>query len=154
MNVAYPEVQFDRVVVIAVGARLEAELADRPIARDVAAHLTEAFDAAVAGPPGTVVVGVCTDLWYLNQEALRGQPLLSLGPPAANAATAWLADKLPSVAAEQGQWMVQMRDGAAAAWGNRPGATARAARVFLESHADAFVEQAIHLLARAAHKPR
>lgn len=142
------DVHPDRLVLVVVGARLEAELRDRPIAHDLARRLGDLFDSAVAGPPGTVLVTPVTDLWYLNQEPLRGQPVVSVGPPEHNALTAWLADKLPSVAAVDGEWVVQMRDGAAACWGARSAATARAARVLLDDWADDFVDQAVRVLSR------
>lgn len=137
-----------RLVLVVVGARLEAEVEDRPIAHDVARRMGDLFDAAVAGPPGTVLVTPVTDLWYMHQESLRSLPVVSIGPPEHNALTAWLADKLPSVAAAEGQWVVQMRDGAAACWGTRRAGTARAARILLDDWADDFVDQAVRALSR------
>ena len=84
-----------------------------------------------------------TDLWYLNQDALRAQPTICIGHPEVNALGAYLADKLPSVYTVDDQILVQMDpellDLVVSCWGQSPRDTARAVAAFLDSHADRFL---------------
>jgi len=89
---------------------------------------------------------VCSDLWYLNNEALRSRPTVSVGGPDVNALTAYLADKLPSVLAVEDEYLVQMDpelvDVAACCWGAEAGATLAAVDGFAERYLDEFLDAA------------
>lgn len=110
------------LVLIVVGAHPTAELYDRGLAYrlreaivgrlarvGVAAAPTEVSGAgqAAAGPIAQRVL-VLSDLWYLNHDQLRSIPTISVGGPGVNALTAHWGDKLPSVLAVDGSWVVQM----------------------------------------------
>ncbi len=118
-------------ILIVVGAHLSAEVYDRPLAY----RLREAvLDALGSGGPDRVIV--CSDLWYLNRDQLRGLAAVSVGGPTVNAFTAYLGDKLPSVFVVDGRLMVQMDPGAplACCWGIDAESTAAAVEAFAERH--------------------
>lgn len=130
-----------QILPIVVGAHLVAEVEDRPIA----SALRGALESRLA-PGFPLAPVVMTDLWYLNTDALRGQPTISVGRPEVNALAAYLADKLPSVLAVDGRLIVQLdpelADPAASCWGVDASATAEAVHAFLERWAGVFLEAA------------
>ena len=89
------EYRAEQVIPIVVGAHPRAEIADRPwagrLARAMRAILRSRGFDAVDGPCPLVM----TDVWYLNDDALRTQPTIALGDPAVNAASAMLSNRLP-----------------------------------------------------------
>lgn len=64
---------------------------------------------------------VCSDLWYLNDDALRAQPTIAIGHPGVNALSAHLGDKLPTALVVDDRRLVQLDpeliDLAACCWG-------------------------------------
>lgn len=120
-------------VVIVTGAHLRAEEHDRPVAYLLRDRLA----------PSLRPVVVCSDLWYLNQRELRATPTVSVGGPAVNALTAYLASRLPSVLAVEGRWVVLMDADAdapqACCWGMDPAGTRAAAEAFIDRHLAEFV---------------
>jgi hypothetical protein len=128
--------------VIVVGAHLVAELYDRPIAY----RLQRAFEKRLielGGQAGMGTIVVCTDLWYLNQEALRVLPTVTIGGPNNNAATAFWAEKLPTVIAVDGVYVVQLDEGhgipVAACWGMEARTTLAAVEQFEKKWLDHFL---------------
>jgi hypothetical protein len=91
-------------VLIVVGAHLEAEVADRPLAYAVRERLLD--EAARIGAPELSAV-VCTDLWYLNNEDLFSRPCVVIGHPGVNAAAAYYARRLPAAFVVDGRMQVQ-----------------------------------------------
>lgn len=130
-------VDVDRVLPVVVGAHLQAELSDRASAYRAC--------AVMSGLLGSVLEPVvCTDVWYMNSDALRSRPTVSIGAPGINALGAHLADRLPSVFVIDDVLMVQLdletAPPAASCWGVDADATARAVEVFCERHVSAFLE--------------
>ena len=68
-----------RLVLLVVGAHLEAEVTDRALGY----RLREQILAWQAGAdcPQPLRPVVCTDLWYLNNQPLRQRPAISIGRP-------------------------------------------------------------------------
>jgi hypothetical protein len=131
----------DTPIPIVTGAHLAAEVGDRPWAY----WLRERVEAsALAARVGTAVV--CTDLWYLNHDELRGRPTLCVGGPSVNALSAYLASRLPSVLSVEGVWVVLMDVEAdtpqACCWGRDAAATGAAVQAFGERYLEAFLEAA------------
>lgn len=136
------------------GAHLKAEAADRPIAyrlrermvRWLAEHGSE-VQGGDKSPGAPVVVVVCSDLWYLNQDALRERPTVSVGGPSVNALSAYLGTRLPSALAVEGVMLVQADlefvDAVACCWGVDGAATLSAVDAFVERYLDAFMRAAI-----------
>lgn len=129
-------------LLIVAGAHLEAEIHDRPrayVLRDaLLAHLTQ---RGMPGDFGDVVV--CSDLWYLGRDELRGTPTVSIGAPGVNALTAYLASRLPSVLAVEGVMVVQMELfdlPMACCWGRDADATAAAVETFEQRYAEEFID--------------
>ena len=130
-------------VLIVCGAHPDAEREDRPRCYDLVAAIGRALDTASA--PAAVM----TDLWYLNHDALGATPAVCVGPPERNALSAYLADKLPSVFAEQGSHIVQLdteqHPPLALCWGAVVGGrdrTGDACDVFVTRHLHAFLAAA------------
>lgn len=129
---------------IVVGAHLRGELEDRPLAyglRDrIIAWQREHDDV----PPLHPVV--CTDLWYLNTEDLLERPAITIGEPAVNAATAFLASRLPTALVMEETLRVQLDleflDLRVCLWGADPAATASCLEVFGERYLDGFLTAA------------
>jgi hypothetical protein len=118
-------------ILIITGAHLSAEVYDRPLAY----RLRERLLAALGEADNPTRVVVCSDLWYLNRDQLRELPTVSIGGPRVNALTAYLGDKLPSVFAVDGQFVVQgdwERSPLACCWGIDAERTAAAVEVFAE----------------------
>lgn len=128
-------VDLGRTTLIVTGATLEAEAFDRPVAYAVRDALTRAV-------PATHTI-VCSDIWYLNTDAARSRPTISVGPPASNALAAYLADRVDVVFAVDGELSVQMDleglDLIASLWGVNHHATAKAAAVFETKYLPDFV---------------
>ena len=92
-------------------------------------------------------VVVCSDVWWLNNDAMRHLPTVCVGSPETNALTAYLADKLPSVFAIEGAIAVladlDFAEIRACCWGKGPGATASAVDAFVERYLDAFMRASL-----------
>lgn len=131
-------------LLIVVGADLRAELEDRPLAyrlREVALERLSPVDSS-DGPDARVLV--CTDLWHLNHAHLRARPTISLGGPDRNALTAFLGDRIPSVLAVEGAYVVQMDlelvQTQCCCWGQEGPGTEVAVQAFIERYMDRFLE--------------
>ncbi len=145
-----PENSPSPLLLIVTGAHLRAEVADRPLAYHLRAkalkRLAEGGDEAGAGDlDGRIVV--CSDIWYLNQDHLRGLPTIAIGHPDVNALTAHLVPRLPTAFVIDGRCSVQLdpelTDAVAACWGVDDAATARAVEAFIERYLEAFVERIV-----------
>lgn len=138
----------DRMIPIVVGAHPKAEHTDRPIAY----RLRELMNLWLANHaddlPDPFTPIVVTDVWYLNDAALRERPSVSVGGPNVNAFTAYLADKLPSAFTIDDVLTVQMdlamSDVLAACWGMSSPDTLRAVEAFSERYLDQFMEGAVN----------
>jgi hypothetical protein len=133
-----------RLILIVTGAHLLAEALDRPIAYTLRQRLLAWLEeAGEIPPPHSPRVLVCSDVWYLNNDHLRGRPTISIGGPGVNALTAFLADKLPSAFAIEGRLIVQadldFQEVVACCWGADQGSTAAAVDAFCERYLDAFM---------------
>lgn len=122
--------------IIVTGAHLHAEAHDRPWAYWLRDRLREAAGEQAA-------IFVCCDLWYLNNDELRGLPTVSVGGPEVNALSAYLASRLPSVVAVEGKWVVLMEpEGGppvACCWGKSAQETGAAVEAFAQRHLAAFL---------------
>jgi hypothetical protein len=138
---AEPTIDADRVIPVVVGATLESERFDRPIAARLATTLNRALGDEEA--PALV----CTDLWYLNDDRLRARPTVSVGRPDRNALSAYLGDKTPSAFVIDDVLMVQadpeMSEAVVCCWGVDARATAWAVDAFVEKYLDAFIGAAL-----------
>ncbi|HVU64505.1 MAG TPA: hypothetical protein VHC70_11055 [Phycisphaerales bacterium] len=142
----------DSLLLIVVGAHPRAEMTDRPIAyrlrERMASWLLDKFPEG--DPPLTPMV--LTDLWYLNDAALRRSPSVSIGSPGVNAFSAYLGDKLPSAFVVDDRLMVQMdldfSELVACCWGVDTETTGHAVDAFTDRYLEDFLEAATK--ARAA----
>lgn len=146
-------------LLIVVGAHLTAEAHDRPIAiglRDaIAGDLVRLRHADPDLP--TLRPIVCTDVWYLNNDELRARPTVSIGGPAHNALSAYLADRLPSAFAVDDLLLVQMDpefpELLVSCWGVNPEATAQAVDAFRARFLGSFLRAALQENSSSADQP-
>lgn len=131
------------MIVIVTGSHLSAEVYDRPLAYRVREAIVRRLRDDEGVEDGHLRVVVCSDVWYLNQDQLRGLPTISIGGPGVSALSAYLADRLPSVLAVDGLMIVQMdtSEGVAVAsvWGVDASATSAAVEAFEDRWLDVFL---------------
>lgn len=139
--------QFNGLVLIVVGADLRAEMSDRPLAYRLREAVLRWRDGVEDDAAAIIQPVVCTDLWYVNNAALMQRPTLSVGDPSMNAATAYLATKIPVAFVIQETLKVHLDpewiDLRACLWGVNVSATAAAVDLFAERYLDAFLEEVL-----------
>ncbi len=136
----------ERVLAVVVGAHLRAETEDRPLGYRLR-HRIRRWQAAARLPAQELPEAVvCTDLWYLNSAALMLRPTLCVGAPEINAASAYLANRLPMVLVIDGTLQVQLDlefvNLQACLWGTDRRATATAVDLFIDRYLDGFLRAA------------
>jgi hypothetical protein len=135
---AVRELDLATVIPIVVGAHIEAELNDRVIANRLRDRMVKVIAACADTDCGRLRPVVMTDLWYLNNQPLRLRPTIAIGRPEVNAATAYLARKVPTALVVEDAYRIQVDpefiDVHACLWGTSPAATATAAEVFEKRH--------------------
>ncbi|MHC4081145.1 MAG: hypothetical protein ACYS15_14465 [Planctomycetota bacterium] len=132
------------LLMIVVGAHLEAELADRPLGyrlqNDVVRWQQETPEADPLAPI------VCTDLWYLNARELMLRPTISVGRPEHNAVSAYLANRLPTALVIDRSLQVQLDPEfitlQACVWGVDEPATRSGVDLFVERYLESFLRSA------------
>lgn len=147
LSATLPPIDTDRLILIVTGAHLRAEASDRPLAYRLAEKLRPAIAKACDEDDQAPGVLVCSDIWWLNNDALRTRPTISIGAPDVNALTAYLADKLPFVYSIEGQLGVQMDldfvDPWATIWGVSERTTTQAVEAFEAKYLDHFAKGAL-----------
>lgn len=138
-----PEDLASGLLLIVVGSHLRAEVADRPLAyrlRERVGAWIEKF-AAEVDPP--VLPVVCSDIWYVNQEALQHRPTVSLGGPGVNALSAYFNDKLPTGVVRDERMVIQLdpeyTDLRVSIWGMDHDATVDALDYFVRDYMNAYL---------------
>ena len=139
------------VLPIVVGANLEAELMDRGVASELRDAIRTAQDRTV--PSGALQPVVLSDLWYLNDPPLRVQPTIAVGRPEINAATAFLAARIPTAFMVDGTFRVQLDPELvelnACLWGSDARSTAEAVACFIDRYLPDYL-RSVNLLSPAA----
>lgn len=142
----------DRSLLIVVGAHLRAEVFDRPVAYrlrdrirgwiDGRTRRGEWIDVAQSG----LDIMVCTDLWYLNNLDLMERPSIVIGAPGINAASAWLAGRIPAALTLDGSLQIhldiELTTLKSCVWGVNPSATHDALSLFERKYLDRFLLRA------------
>ena len=147
-----PELPYttEQLLPVVVGAHPRAELADRPWAGRLARGLRAGLRERGVDLGSGLIPLVMTDVWYLNDEALMQQPVIAIGDPGVNAASAYFATRLPAVYAVENACQVlldsELLETRVCLWGVNDASTAAAIEYFeqkwLEPYLDA-VEQII-----------
>jgi len=140
----------DQLILIVVGAHPRAEQSDRPVAYRLRERVLSWLDAQ---PEDELDFRrqplVLTDLWYLNDESLHLAPVIAIGEPEVNAATARLARHLPTAFIIEQAFRVQLDpeyiDLKACVWGDRPSATVSGVDLLVERYLDSFLRSAHEL---------
>jgi len=133
----------DTLLLIIVGAHLKAEANDRPTAYRLLDAVQKQLHQQTASTDWPITPMVCTDVWYLNSNALHGRPLISIGGPGVNAVSAYLYQKLPTALAVEDQLVVQldveMADLRCAIWGVDGGHSNSAVELFETKYLPEFI---------------
>ena len=141
------QIDSDALLLIVVGAHPRAEMTDRPVAYRLRDRMTAWLISKFPDDDPPLTPMVVTDLWYLNDNALRRCPSVSIGGPGVNAFSAYLGDKLPSAFVVDDRLMVQMdldlTDLIACCWGVDGPATGDAVEAFVNRYLDDFLEAAM-----------
>lgn len=136
------------MLLIVTGAHLRAEREDRPLAyrlRDAIVDWQHAQRSDGAMPVRRDVQ-VCSDLWYLNNAELHSLPVVAIGEPGVNAASAYFANRLPEALIIDQTLRVQLDqeliDLKVCIWGVDSAATASGVDVFMNRYLDEFLRAA------------
>jgi hypothetical protein len=141
----------DHCLLIVTGAHLQAERMDRPLAyRLQQAILTWQQQMQHDDPLAYQLEPlVCSDLWYLNNNDLHHLPVIAIGEPGLNAASAYFANRLPEAFIIDQTLRVQMDqeliDLKACIWGIDHASTESGVELFVDRYLDAFLRSAHEL---------
>jgi hypothetical protein len=133
----------EKALLIVTGSTLRAEQADRPLAY----KLKETIDELLEKLHPEYPVVVLSDLWYLNSEPLQKIPIISIGGPGVNAASAHLYKRLPNAFVIDNTLVIQMdmtfADYRASIWGTDHQLTVNALEIFVSR---GYMEQYLHAI--------
>lgn len=131
----------EQLILLVVGAHLDAERHDRPLASQLRDEITRVQKLLKPSRPAEVIT--CTDVWYLNDQSLLGQPVIAIGQPEQNAATAFLASRVPTALIIDDAYRIhldaELIELRACIWGTTPGSTRLAVDAFQKRYLEAFV---------------
>ena len=134
-------------LLIVVGAHLRAEQADRPLAYRLRRAIEQWLERHEERLNLSLDPIVCSDIWYINQEALQQRPTISLGGPGVNALTAFFASKLPAAMGRDEKMIIQLDpefvDLRVCIWGANHDLTVSALDVFLERYVDGYLRAVV-----------
>ncbi|MEX2215800.1 MAG: hypothetical protein WD768_16940 [Phycisphaeraceae bacterium] len=131
------------LLLVVVGAHLRAETADRPLAYRLVERIRAWLEkhGQAINPP--VMPIVCSDIWYVNDEALQGRPTISVGGPGVNALSAYYHQKLKTAVARSDDYLIQLDpefvDLRVSVWGRDHNLTVAALEVFVSKYLDAYL---------------
>jgi hypothetical protein len=133
-----PAVDPANLLFIVTGTHLTAELGDRPLAYRIEAASRPILARLLPTPPGArprLSPAVVSDAWFVNNDDVQDNPVISVGGPGVNALSALLYEKLPSALAIENTLLIQLdldgEDPRAAVWGMTHLDTIHAVDLFL-----------------------
>lgn len=136
------EIDLQTVLPIVIGAHPIGEIEHRPLGYRLG-EVIAARAMALGEDAHRLTPLVCSDLWYLNDRALMERPTIAIGDPAINAATAFLANRLPAALVIEGALRIHLDpefiDLNTCMWGVDRQATAMAVEAFIERYLVEFV---------------
>ncbi len=131
------------LLLVVVGANPRAEVAHRPLGYRLCEEIRRWQRRTPQAHPLSPLV--CTDLWYLNDQALMARPTIALGEPELNAVSAYFANRLPTALVIEQSLQVQLDpefvELQACVWGVDDRSTAAGVEAFVERYLDAFLEE-------------
>ena len=135
------------ILLIVVGSHLRAEVADRPLAYGLRQRIGDWIELRQGDLNVQTVPVVCCDIWYLNQEALQRQPVISLGGPGVNALSAHFAHKLTPAQVRDEMFMIQLDpefvDLRVCVWGMNHKLTVEALALYERRYLDVYLEAVV-----------
>ncbi len=141
MDLPHGELDAQRLLLIVVGAHLEAEVAHRPLGERLRGRIQQWLARGLEVKPLRPLV--CSDLWYLNAPSLMARPTISIGEPQVNAASAYFSRRLPTALVIDDTLQVQLDPEfvrlQACVWGTDRQATASGVDLFVERYLEPFL---------------
>jgi len=141
------ELVVDDLLLIVTGAHLRAETADRPLAYRLRTLIRTWLRRHAKGLNVRLVPIVCSDIWYLNQEALQKRPTISVGGPGVNALSAFFYQKADPASIKDQQIVIQMDpewvDLRVCLWGLDHERTRQAVHLFIARFLDGYLRAAV-----------
>jgi len=140
-------IEVDRLLLVVVGAQLRAEVADRPLADRLVRRMRQWQRSELDDFDDPLMLLACTDMWYLNETSLLTRPVIVIGEPGVNAASAFYATRLPQAIVVDDAWEIRMDpelvDPRVAIWGEGPAQTEKAVDEFTKRYLDRYL-RAVH----------
>jgi len=140
-------VDVSKLLLIVVGAHLRAEMADRPLAYRLSDRIEDWLEEHALDMNIRLTPVVCSDIWYVNQQALQNRPTVSLGGPGVNALSAYYANKLSSALVHDNQMVIQLDpeyvDLRVCVWGMDHEQTVHALDMFDAKYLDGYLRAAV-----------
>lgn len=131
------------LLLIVVGAHLRAEMADRPIAYRLRTRINQWIRRHEEDMNVSPVPVVCSDIWYVNQQALQQRPTISIGGPGVNALSAYFSNKLSPALVHDNHMVIQLDpefvDLRVCVWGMDHAQTVEAVDVFAQKYFDGYL---------------
>lgn len=138
-----PPIDTSNLLLIVVGAHLRAEAADRPLAYMLRDRIRLWLDEHRDSLNVPIDPVVCSDIWYVNHEALHSRPTISIGGRGVNALSAYYAQKLEPALLAEHKMIIQLDPEfvhlRVAVWGVNHQLTVRALEVFIEKYLDQYL---------------
>jgi hypothetical protein len=108
-----PHIDTSRLLWIITGVHLRAELGDRPLAyrieREAKRVLKDLLPPPADDDPLPLITpAVISDVYYLNNDEIQDQPLISIGGPGVNAVANSLVNDVPTAVAIEDSLLIQM----------------------------------------------
>jgi len=132
----------DNLILIVIGAHLRAEVEDRPLGYELCDQIKQ-WQSQHTDEVDLYNPVVCSDLWYLNHTSLMLEPTICLGDPEINAATAFLANRVPSAMIVDHTYRIHLDpefiERKVCLWGVDAASTQGAYQVFVERYLDSFL---------------
>ena len=100
--------EISQSLLIVVGAHLRAEQADRPLAYQLQAEITDWLDKNQPILGTTFTPLVCCDVLYVNHTPMHRRPTICIGGPGVNALSAYFNSRLRPVMVREDQMVIQL----------------------------------------------
>jgi hypothetical protein len=151
-----PDIDTSRLLWIVTGVQLRAELGDRPLAYRIEQESKRILKELL--PPPTdedplplISPAVISDVYYLNNDEIQNQPLISIGGPGVNAVSNTLLNDVPTAVAIEDSLLIQMdvemHDLRCCVWGMDHLQTVQAVDTFLaKGYLDTFLKGVVRWL--------
>jgi len=140
---AGPGPEVNDLMLLVVGAHLRAEMADRPLAYQLKSRIDQWLDQHRGEMNISLKPVVCSDIWYVNNEALQTRPTICIGGPGVNGLSAYFRQKLHDALVRENQVVIQLdpefTDLRVCLWGMDHALTVEALELFMTRYLENYL---------------